>query len=89
VIAYELEPFSVPAPPDAPWRWAIQVDGTSARLAEPAPLDAALTIHIGLADWVRVIAGELDPYTSMSAGRCRIEGDVIVASLLEPMFGAH
>ena len=88
VIAYELEPFTIEMPPDAPWRWAIAVDDTSARVIEPAPLDAAVTIHFGLADWVRIIAGELDPVTAMAAGRCRVEGDLLVASLLEPMFGA-
>ncbi len=89
VIAYELEPFAVDAPPDAPWRWAIEVQGASARIVEPAPLDAAVTVHFGLADWVRVIAGEQDPVTSMAAGRCRVEGDLLVAALLEPMFGAR
>ncbi len=88
VIAYELEPFSVEAP-DAPWRWAIEVDGRTARVVEPAPLDAAVTIHFGLADWVRVIAGEQDPVVSMAQGRCRVDGDIEVAAVLEPMFGAR
>ena len=45
-------------------------------------------MYFGLADWIRVIAGEQDPVTSMAAGRCRVEGDLLVAALLEPMFGA-
>jgi hypothetical protein len=89
VIAYELEPFSVDAPHDAPWRWAVSVAGTTATLVEPAPLDATVTIHFGLADWVRVMAGELDPVVAMAGGRCRVEGDVVTAALLEPMFGAR
>ena len=87
-IAYELEPYAVAPPPDAPWRWAIRVNSDSAHLVEPAPLESAVTIHFGLADWVRVLAGEQDPLTAMAAGRCRVEGDIIVASLLEPMFSA-
>jgi class 3 adenylate cyclase len=89
VIAYELEPFAIEPPPEAPWRWAIQVDSRSgrARLLEPAPLDAAVTIHIGLADWVRVIAGIEDALTVMVAGRCSVEGDVVLAMRLEDMFG--
>lgn len=70
-------------------RSTLSVDGTSACVVEPAPLDATVTIHFGLADWVRVIAGEEDPLTAMAAGRCRVEGDLFVASLLEPMFGAR
>ena len=89
VIAYELEPFAVDAPPDAPWRWAIEMKGTTARVIEPAPIDAAVTIYFGLADFVRVIAGDQDPITLMAAGRCRVEGDLEVAALLEPMFGAR
>jgi hypothetical protein len=87
VIAYELEPFEIAAPPEAPWRWTIAIDGRTARLVEPAPLDADITIHFGLADWVRVLAGELQPVTSMAAGRCRVEGDIVTASRLEAIFG--
>ncbi|HET7052334.1 MAG TPA: AAA family ATPase [Solirubrobacterales bacterium] len=90
-IAYELEPYAIEPPPDAPWRWAIEVDSRAgrARLAEPAPLDAAVTIHFGLADWVRVLAGTQDPLTAMVAGRCSVEGDVTLAARLETMFGAR
>ncbi len=89
VIAYELEPFAVEAPPDAPWRWAIQVRGGHARVLDLAPLDAAVTIHFGLADWVRVLAGVQDPITSMTEGRCRVEGDLMLAARIEPMFSAR
>ena len=91
LIAYELEPFSIESPPDAPWRWAIEVDSQSGRahLREPAPLDAAVTIHFGLAEWVRVVAGTQDPLTAMVAGRCSVEGDVILAARLQAMFGAR
>ncbi len=90
VIAYELEPFAIAPPPDSPWRWAIEVDpdGRRARLLEPAPLDAAVTVHLGLADWVRVIAGLEDALTAMVAGRSSVEGDVVVALRQEAMFGA-
>ena len=60
-----------------------------ARLREPAPLDAAVTIHFGLAEWVRVVAGTQDPLTAMVAGRCSVEGDVILAARLQAMFGAR
>jgi class 3 adenylate cyclase len=90
-IAFEIEPFAIEPPPDAPWRWAIQVDSRSghARLLEPAPLDAAATIHIGLAEWVRVIAGIEDALTVMVAGRCSVEGDAVLAMRLEDIFGGR
>lgn len=88
-IAYELEPFAVEAPPEAPWRWAIEVDSAAgrARLVEPAPLDAAVTVHMGLAQWVRVMAGVDNAITAMAAGRCSVEGDVMLAVRMESMFG--
>jgi class 3 adenylate cyclase len=88
VIVYEIEPYAIEAPPDAPWRWAIEIDPRAgrARLVEPAPLDAGTTIHIGLADWVRTVAGVRHPVTVMAAGRCSVAGDVILAARLESMF---
>jgi eukaryotic-like serine/threonine-protein kinase len=90
-IVYELQPFAIEAPIEAPWRWAIEVDADAgrARLLEPAPLDPAVTIHFGLADWVRVMAGIEDPLSVMVTGRCSVEGDVTVAARLETMFGAR
>jgi hypothetical protein len=35
------------------------------------------------------MAGTQDPVTTMAAGRGSVEGDVLVASRLEPMFGAR
>lgn len=88
-VAWELEPFAIEPPPDSPWRWAIEAEsaGGRARLIEPAPLDAAVTIRIGLADWVRVVAGLENPLAIMVTGRCRVEGDVLLAVRLEAMFG--
>jgi hypothetical protein len=90
IIAYELEPYAIEVPPEAPWRWAIEADSKAgrARLVEPAPLEAALTIHAGLAEWVRVSAGVQDAVTAMAVGRFSVEGDVLLAARLEAIFGA-
>ncbi len=90
VIAYELEPYAIDAPPEAPWRWAIEVDSSTGRagLVEPAPLEAAVTIRAGLAEWVRVTAGVQEAVAAMATGRFSVEGDVILAVRLEAMFGA-
>jgi class 3 adenylate cyclase/tetratricopeptide (TPR) repeat protein len=89
-IAYEIEPYAIATPHDAPWRWAIEVDSRAgvARLREPAPLIAATTIHFGLADWVRVVTGQQDGLATLVTGRCSVEGDVVLAVRLEAMFGA-
>jgi class 3 adenylate cyclase/tetratricopeptide (TPR) repeat protein len=89
VFAYELEPLAIEPPSDAPWRWAIEVDSARgrARLLETAPLDTAVTVHFGLADWVRAMAGTRSPLVAMASGHCRVEGDIEVAVRLERMFG--
>jgi hypothetical protein len=91
VVAYELEPLAIEPPPDSPWRWALEVDSTAgrARLREPAPLDAAVTIHLGLADWVRTIAGTQSALAAIVGGHCSVEGDVLVGARLEAMFGGR
>jgi len=90
VVAYELEPLAIEPPPDSPWRWAIEVDSRrgKARVLEPAPLVTAVTVHLGLADWVRVAAGIEDPLAAMVAGRGSVEGDVRLSVRLQAMFGA-
>jgi putative sterol carrier protein len=35
------------------------------------------------------MAGTQDPVTTMAAGRGDVEGDLLVAARLEPMFGAR
>lgn len=45
-----------------------------------------VTIEVGLADSVRVMARVQDPITSMALGRRRFEGNMSVAVRLEPMF---
>jgi len=91
VIAYELEPCAIEPPPDSPWRWALEVDSRTARarLVEPAPLEAAVTLHLGLADWVRVLAGLQNALAIMASGRCSVEGDVAIVARLEAMFGGR
>ena len=85
-IVYSLEPYAIDPPPDAPWRWAITLGERTARLLHTAPMDPDVTIEFGLADWIRVMAGLQTPLTSMSAGRCRIDGDAQLAIRQETMF---
>ena len=89
VVAYELEPLAIDPPPGSPWRWGIEVDSQrgKARVVEPAPLEVAVTVHLGLADWVRVAAGIQDPLSAMVAGRGSVEGDVRLSVRLPAMFG--
>jgi len=50
--------------------------------------DPRLTLHVGLADFVRLLSGELGPVEALVDRRFDYEGDVLVASRLAEMFGA-
>jgi class 3 adenylate cyclase len=91
LVAFEIEPFAIDPPPEAPWRWALELDAPAgrARLREPAPLDAQTTLQLGLADWVRVVAGVESAVTVMAAGHCSVAGDVVLAARLEAMFAGR
>ena len=46
-----------------------------------------LTIRLGVADFLRVAAGELDPVKALLSGRLDLAGDFAVAMRLAAMFG--
>ncbi|MTD43939.1 LLM class flavin-dependent oxidoreductase [Conexibacter sp. W3-3-2] len=67
------------------WTVSCRLDGATAhRDARPDP---AVTIKLGLADFVRLAAGELDPGKALLTGRLDLEGDFAVATRLGEMFG--
>lgn len=59
---------------------------TATAVPEPRP-DPAVTIKLGLADFARLAAGDLDPGKALLTGRLDLEGDFAVASRLGEMFG--
>ena len=64
---------------------SVERDGARARAGgAPGP---DLTIRLGVADFLRVAAGELDPAKALLSGRLDLEGDFTVAMRLAAMFG--
>jgi len=67
------------------WTVTCGADGASAReSAEPNP---ALTIKLGLADFIRLAGQDLNPAVALLSGRMDLEGDFAVAVRLGEMFG--
>jgi len=87
-IAYELT-----CGPDAsgcvrdPDHWTVTITGDKATARRGKASAPAVSVRIGLADFVRVAAGEMNPVKAMLAGRIEVEGDVTVAGRLVEMFG--
>jgi SCP-2 sterol transfer family len=84
-LVYEL---ARPATGAGTTAWTIQVlDG--AVCAQPGRADdAALTVRFPLADFVRVVAGLVEPAAPVLGGRASFEGDFGLAARLPEMFGA-
>jgi hypothetical protein len=70
-----------------PDHWTITVTGEKAVARRGRPADPDVSVRIGLADFVRVVAGEINPIGAMLGGLTDVEGDLAVASRLVDMFG--
>jgi alkanesulfonate monooxygenase SsuD/methylene tetrahydromethanopterin reductase-like flavin-dependent oxidoreductase (luciferase family) len=67
--------------------WTVHIAGDRATVRPGAAADPALTLRIGLADFVRMAARDLDPGKALLTGRLDLEGDFGLAARLGEMFG--
>jgi alkanesulfonate monooxygenase SsuD/methylene tetrahydromethanopterin reductase-like flavin-dependent oxidoreductase (luciferase family)/putative sterol carrier protein len=67
--------------------WVVTVDGDRARARPGRSPQPRVTIGMELADFARLVGGDLDPLRAVLDGRMRIEGDFNVAARLGEMFG--
>jgi hypothetical protein len=67
--------------------WTVSCGPDGARARAGAAPDPALTIRLGVADFLRVAAGELNPVKALLSGRLDLQGDFAVAMRLASMFG--
>jgi putative sterol carrier protein len=67
--------------------WTVQITPTQATPIAGSVADPALTLKLGLADFIRIIAGEHKPVDLVMSGRMQLEGDFMLAAKLGPMFG--
>jgi alkanesulfonate monooxygenase SsuD/methylene tetrahydromethanopterin reductase-like flavin-dependent oxidoreductase (luciferase family)/putative sterol carrier protein len=68
-------------------RWTVEVDGDHAHARAGGAKAPALTVRVGLADFLRISARELDPGKALLAGRLDVEGDFELMTRLGEMFG--
>ena len=86
-IVYELRHSVDGAPERSPEAWTIRIQGGRAVAVHGGSADAAVRIGIGVSDFARLVAGEVNPMSLLFEGRQEIEGDFHVASRLAEMFG--
>jgi hypothetical protein len=67
--------------------WTIEVTGLRARARRGPSPRAAATVRLGVADFVRLIAGTLDPISALRDNRLEVEGQLLIAARMDEMFG--
>ncbi|TML26929.1 MAG: LLM class flavin-dependent oxidoreductase [Actinobacteria bacterium] len=67
--------------------WVVTVDARRARVRPGRSAEPQVTIALDLADFARLVGGDLDPMRAVMDGRMRIGGDFQVAARLGEMFG--
>jgi putative sterol carrier protein len=80
-IQYELRADGAVKP------WMISIDGRSASARPGRAPDPSVTITTGVADFLRIVARELDPGKALLSGQMVLQGDFTVAMRLGEMFG--
>jgi hypothetical protein len=86
-IGYELR-HTTDGDGREPDRWTIRVsDGKATALHEHSP-DPKVVVKMPVADFARVVAGEIDAAVPALEGRLDVDGDLSVAVRLGEMFGA-
>jgi hypothetical protein len=87
-ITLDLRPLEDDGDPAAADWWTIEVRGNKAS-ARPGVSDSpAVVIHAGVADFLRVAAGEVHPIRALLDNAVEVEGDIMLAARLPDMFGA-
>jgi putative sterol carrier protein len=89
-ICYELRQTRETRRPGGASRvWTIEVTGERARVREGKAVRPAVTIAVGLADFIRLVTGATNAFDLIAAGTLAIEGDMAVAARLGDMFGGE
>ncbi len=68
-------------------RWTVTVTPSGAQARAGHSEDPKLTLRLGIGDFLRVAAGELNPIQAVMTGRLDLRGDFGVATRLADMFG--
>jgi hypothetical protein len=87
-ITLELRPLDDDGDPAASDWWTIEVRGRKATARTGPSPDPAVMIRTGLAEFLRVAAGEVHLAVALIDNAVDVEGDVVLAARLPDMFGA-
>ena len=67
--------------------YVVTIKDKQASFEKREPADARVTIGLGLADFLRLIAGDLDGMQAFMQGKLKLQGDMMFAQQVPQMFG--
>jgi hypothetical protein len=67
--------------------WTIEIGVKRAVAKRRRAIDPAVTLHLTIAEFVRVFSGIANPINLWVAGQIQAEGDVLLGARLTEMFG--
>jgi hypothetical protein len=67
--------------------WSIEVTAKKARARRGPSTAPAVTVQLNAADFVRLVAGTLNPIQAFKEHRLTVQGDVLIAARMDEMFG--
>jgi hypothetical protein len=70
-----------------PDTWTLEIDGGNTTARQGPSSASLLTLRLSIADFVRLLGGELGGWDALVSRRMRMEGDMAIAMRLEELFG--
>ena len=67
--------------------WGLRVTSTGATASPGFPTDPAVTLKLTIGAFVRFSLGAVSTVTQLTEERLRLDGDLMIAAKLAPMFG--
>lgn len=67
--------------------YAVTIKGKAATYEKRDPSDARVTIGLAVPDFLRLVAGDLDPMQAFMQGKLKLKGDMMFAQQVPQMFG--
>jgi SCP-2 sterol transfer family len=67
--------------------WGLRITASAAKPSFGFPTDPAVTLKLTVGDFVRFSVGVVSPVTLLREERLKLDGDLMVAAKLGPMFG--
>jgi putative sterol carrier protein len=80
VVQYEI------AAPDGPRSYVMRIAGGQCRIERGAAADPRVTLKLGLADFLRLVAGRLNGMQAFMSGKLKVSGDLFFAQTYQAWF---